>query len=104
MWRALCVLFAQIAYLTTIDPSIAWRLLRGFWSLRETHAPCSSATIPTVNRFGLNSSGHAVVRPRLASRDRSVPGAVGVNLASNTGSTNAIADYVAGVAELGTVG
>jgi len=61
-----------------------------------------------INRFGLNSEGHAVIKARLKawrmerlSRNGAIEGVVGVNLAKNTGSPSAVADYAAGVREIG---
>ncbi len=58
-----------------------------------------------INRFGLNSDGADVVAGRLAAfrADASQPGIVGVNIAKNTTSTDAVADYVQGVEKLGSL-
>ncbi|XP_037071834.1 dihydroorotate dehydrogenase (quinone)-like [Pollicipes pollicipes] len=50
-----------------------------------------------INRYGFNSEGHAAVAERLRAR-RTAGGLVGVNLGKNRLSTDAAADYVAGVA------
>ena len=55
-----------------------------------------------INRLGFNNQGLDVVRARLAAR-RGQPGLVGANLGKNKDSTDAIADYVAGVHALGAI-
>lgn len=51
-----------------------------------------------INRLGFNSEGHAAVRQRLESRNRSADqGVLGINLGANKTSTDFAADYVAGV-------
>ncbi|XP_065601448.1 dihydroorotate dehydrogenase (quinone), mitochondrial [Cyrtonyx montezumae] len=60
-----------------------------------------------INRYGFNSHGHAVVEQRLRARQETqlkltaagMP--LGVNLGKNKSSTDAAADYVAGVQALG---
>lgn len=52
-----------------------------------------------INRYGLNSSGMAVVRARLAKRRRQ--GIVGINLGANKESADRIGDYVALLETLG---
>ncbi len=52
-----------------------------------------------INRLGFNNEGLDAVRARLAAR-RGRPGLVGGNLGKNKDSTDAVADYVAGVAAL----
>uniref|UniRef100_A0A8C3JQK3 Dihydroorotate dehydrogenase (quinone), mitochondrial n=1 Tax=Calidris pygmaea TaxID=425635 RepID=A0A8C3JQK3_9CHAR len=60
-----------------------------------------------INRYGFNSHGHAAVERRLRARQETqlrLTGAgmpLGVNLGKNKSSTNAAADYVAGVRTLG---
>ncbi|NXO03422.1 PYRD dehydrogenase, partial [Rhinopomastus cyanomelas] len=60
-----------------------------------------------INRYGFNSHGHAAVERRLRARQETqlrLTGAgmpLGVNLGKNKSSTNAAADYVAGVQMLG---
>jgi dihydroorotate dehydrogenase len=52
-----------------------------------------------INRFGFNSDGLVAVQRRLAAaRARGLPCPVGVNLAKNKDTTDAAADYAAGVA------
>ncbi|MSO99332.1 MAG: quinone-dependent dihydroorotate dehydrogenase [Rhodospirillaceae bacterium] len=54
-----------------------------------------------INRFGFNSDGLEAVRRRLADLRRGKPGPIiGVNLGKNRDSTDAAADYVAGVTAL----
>jgi len=53
-----------------------------------------------INRMGFNNRGHAEARERLAARDRST-GILGINIGKNKDQTDAIADYVAGVATFG---
>ena len=55
-----------------------------------------------INRMGFNSAGHAAVAERLRGRDRAA-GPIGVNLGANKNQTDMAADYVAGVAALGTL-
>lgn len=52
-----------------------------------------------INRLGFNNDGIEAARARLLAR-RGRPGLVGGNLGKNKESTDAIADYVAGVAAL----
>ncbi|XP_074864533.1 dihydroorotate dehydrogenase (quinone), mitochondrial isoform X2 [Carettochelys insculpta] len=60
-----------------------------------------------INRYGFNSHGHAAVERRLRGRQRAqlqfteagMP--LGINLGKNKESTDAVADYVAGVRTLG---
>ena len=52
-----------------------------------------------INRLGFNNEGLDVVRARLAGR-RGRTGLVGANLGKNRDSTDAVADYVAGVRAL----
>jgi len=52
-----------------------------------------------VNRLGFNNAGLEAMRERLARR-RGRPGIVGANIGKNKDSTDAVADYVAGVAAL----
>ncbi|CAM9428454.1 unnamed protein product [Bubo scandiacus] len=60
-----------------------------------------------INRYGFNSHGHVAVERRLRARQETqlrltgegMP--LGVNLGKNKSSTNAVADYVAGVRTLG---
>jgi len=52
-----------------------------------------------VNRLGFNNEGLDAARGRLAAR-RGRPGLVGANIGKNKDSTDAIVDYVAGVAAL----
>ncbi|XP_053843315.1 dihydroorotate dehydrogenase (quinone), mitochondrial isoform X2 [Vidua macroura] len=60
-----------------------------------------------INRYGFNSHGHVVVERRLRARQETqmrLTGAgmpLGVNLGKNKSSTDAAADYVAGVRTLG---
>ncbi|XP_042741816.1 dihydroorotate dehydrogenase (quinone), mitochondrial [Lagopus leucura] len=60
-----------------------------------------------INRYGFNSHGHAVVERRLRARQEAqlklttVGMPLGVNLGKNKSSTDAAADYVAGVQKLG---
>ncbi|NXJ63580.1 PYRD dehydrogenase, partial [Rostratula benghalensis] len=60
-----------------------------------------------INRYGFNSHGHAAVQRRLRDRQETqlrLTGAgmpLGVNLGKNKSSTDAAADYVAGVRTLG---
>jgi dihydroorotate dehydrogenase len=59
-----------------------------------------------INRIGLNSEGHTAVAARLAAFRESeaagaAPGIISVNLAKNTDSPSAEADYCAGVRVLG---
>lgn len=60
-----------------------------------------------INRYGFNSHGHAVVERRLRARQEAqlklttVGMPLGVNLGKNKSSTDAAADYVAGVQTLG---
>ncbi|XP_068267718.1 dihydroorotate dehydrogenase (quinone), mitochondrial [Nyctibius grandis] len=60
-----------------------------------------------INRYGFNSHGHAAVEHRLRARQQTqlrLTGAgmpLGVNLGKNKSSTDAAADYVAGVRTLG---
>ncbi|NXK56273.1 PYRD dehydrogenase, partial [Chauna torquata] len=60
-----------------------------------------------INRYGFNSHGHAAVEHRLRARQEAqlkLTGAgmpLGVNLGKNKSSTDAAADYVAGVRALG---
>ncbi len=51
-----------------------------------------------INRLGLNNRGLAAMAERLDGRRRS--GIVGVNVAANADSTDAVADYVAGLEAL----
>ncbi|MSP50730.1 MAG: quinone-dependent dihydroorotate dehydrogenase [Alphaproteobacteria bacterium] len=53
-----------------------------------------------INRMGFNNLGLAAAHARLSRRDRKA-GIVGVNIGRNKDQTDAVADYVAGVAELG---
>ncbi|HEX8193654.1 MAG TPA: quinone-dependent dihydroorotate dehydrogenase [Allosphingosinicella sp.] len=56
-----------------------------------------------INRMGFNNGGHAAAAARLAGRDRR-RGIVGVNVGANKDSASgdaAIADYVAGVEQMG---
>ncbi len=52
-----------------------------------------------INRMGLNSRGLEAMAARLGAR-RGAGGVVGANIASNADSTNAVADYVAGLEAL----
>ncbi|NWU99090.1 PYRD dehydrogenase, partial [Upupa epops] len=60
-----------------------------------------------INRYGFNSHGHAAVERRLRARQEtqlrltSAGMPLGINLGKNKSSTNAAADYVAGVRTLG---
>lgn len=60
-----------------------------------------------INRYGFNSHGHAAVERRLRARQEAqlklttVGMPLGVNLGKNKSSTDAAADYVAGVQTLG---
>nr|XP_009502667.1 PREDICTED: dihydroorotate dehydrogenase (quinone), mitochondrial [Phalacrocorax carbo] len=58
-----------------------------------------------INRYGFNSHGHAAVEHRLQARQetqlRLTGMPLGVNLGKNKSSTDAAADYVAGVRTLG---
>jgi dihydroorotate dehydrogenase len=54
-----------------------------------------------INRYGFNSDGHSVVRRRLEEYVARARGVVGVNLGKNKESPDAVADYCAGVRELG---
>ncbi|KAM6063553.1 dihydroorotate dehydrogenase (quinone), mitochondrial isoform 3-T3 [Theristicus caerulescens] len=60
-----------------------------------------------INRYGFNSHGHAAVERRLRARQETqlrltgVGMPLGVNLGKNKSSTDAAADYVAGVRTLG---
>ncbi len=56
-----------------------------------------------VNRMGFNNDGAAAVAARLAGRRPAVPVVVGVNLGKNKTSTDAAADYAAGVDALAGV-
>ncbi len=57
-----------------------------------------SADRAVINRMGFNSTGHENVARNLSRRSRtSSGGIVGVNLGRNKDSTDALADYVAGV-------
>ena len=53
-----------------------------------------------INRMGFNNDGLDAARARLAGRDR-VAGVVGVNIGKNKDQTDAIADYVSGIAAFG---
>ena len=55
-----------------------------------------------INRLGFNNEGLEAVRARLAGR-HGKPGLVGANLGKNKESTDAVADYVAGVRALATL-
>jgi dihydroorotate dehydrogenase len=55
-----------------------------------------------INRLGFNNEGLEAVRARLAAR-RGRAGLVGANLGKNKESTDAIADYVAGVKAMGAL-
>lgn len=55
-----------------------------------------------INRLGFNNEGLDVVRARLAGR-RGRLGLVGANLGKNRDSSDAVADYVAGVRTLATL-
>ena len=50
-----------------------------------------------INRLGFNSAGHEAVLGNLLTRRLPRPGPVGVNLGMNADSTDAAADYAAGV-------
>lgn len=50
-----------------------------------------------INRMGFNSAGHAAVARNLQRSRGSAAGILGVNLGRNKDSTDAVADYVAGV-------
>ena len=50
-----------------------------------------------INRMGFNSAGHEAVARRLRDRPRAAEGIIGINLGRNKDSTDAVADYVAGV-------
>jgi dihydroorotate dehydrogenase len=52
-----------------------------------------------INRLGFNNEGLEAVRARLVAR-RGRPGLVGANIGKNKESTDAVADYVAGVRAL----
>jgi dihydroorotate dehydrogenase len=52
-----------------------------------------------INRLGFNNAGHAAAKARLESRPPK--GILGINIGVNRDSTDAIADYVAGVREFG---
>lgn len=55
-----------------------------------------------INRYGLNSEGESIVNARLAKfKSSKIKGIVGVNIAKNTTSNNALADYKQGVQQLG---
>lgn len=51
-----------------------------------------------INRMGFNNDGLDVVRARLAARDRSGPGLLGVNLGKNKDTEDAASDYEKGAA------
>ncbi len=53
-----------------------------------------------INRMGFNNHGLEAAHARLAGRDRAA-GIVGINIGKNKDQTDAVADYVAGVAALG---
>src|SRR6185503_7103794 len=53
-----------------------------------------------INRMGFNNRGLDAARTRLAQRDRAA-GIVGINIGKNKDQTDAVADYVTGVAALG---
>ena len=55
-----------------------------------------------INRLGFNNRGQAEALDRLKARDRS-RGIVGVNIGANKDSDDRIADYAAGVRQMGTV-
>jgi dihydroorotate dehydrogenase len=55
-----------------------------------------------INRMGFNNRGHAPAKERLARRDRAA-GIVGINIGKNKDQTDAVADYVAGVAAFGAL-
>lgn len=59
-----------------------------------------------INRFGLNSEGHAIVSERLNRtrnelREKKKKGIISVNLAKNSGDSDLIEDYCKGVRALG---
>ncbi len=56
-----------------------------------------------INRMGFNSDGHAAVAARLAKAGRAERPILGINLGKNKESLDAAADYVAGVAALGSL-
>jgi dihydroorotate dehydrogenase len=49
-----------------------------------------------INRLGFNNEGHAAIHERLLRRKQK-SGILGVNIGANKGSTDRIADYVAGI-------
>jgi len=63
------------------------------WRLTEDKA--------VINRLGLNSEGQVVVAQRLMHRGFDKGRVVGINIAKNTESKDAVADYTAGVKALG---
>lgn len=58
-----------------------------------------------INRFGLNSEGHAVIVPRLQKaflqQQRERRGLIGVNLADNKGTADPVNDYILGIQNCG---
>lgn len=50
-----------------------------------------------INRYGFNSVGHTAARQRILDDDAGATSLLGINLGKNKSSTDAAADYVAGV-------
>jgi dihydroorotate dehydrogenase len=56
-----------------------------------------------INRMGFNNAGAEAMAARLAPRPQGGNGILGINLGKNKDQTDAVADYVAGVAKLGAL-